>query len=128
MKCQTALKSRSAYMAILMRVTLKSQTTFKIFFFTWRFQCGNFQNYYKTLSHMCKWYILINANLIDAKQMLRYCLLFNNSSRAHAPLVVNFNDSAQLYFTVSIYCLHVKLTAVWNFTLVKLTEVKFAPK
>ena len=34
----------------------------------------------------------------------------------------------QLYFTSGIYSLHGKLTAVWNFTSVKLTEVKFAPK
>ena len=26
----------------------------------------------------------------------------------------NFNDSAQLYFAVGIYCLHGKLTMVWN--------------
>ena len=30
-------------------------------------------------------------------------------------------DSAQLYFTAVFYCLHWKLTAVWNFTSVKLT-------
>ena len=34
----------------------------------------------------------------------------------------------QLYFTAGIYWLHGKLAAVWNFTSVKLTEVKFAPK
>ena len=34
----------------------------------------------------------------------------------------------QLYFAAGIYCLHGKLTAVWNFTSVKLTEVKFGPK
>ena len=50
---------------------------------------------------MYKWYLLINSN---------------------------FNDSAQLYFAAGIYCLHGKFTAVWNFNLVKLTEVKFAPK
>ena len=44
--------------------------------FTWRFHCGNFLNNRKTLLHMCKWYILINANLINAKQMLRYWLFF----------------------------------------------------
>ena len=39
---------------------------------------------------------------------------------------MNFSDgSAQLYFIAGIYCVHGKLTAVW---LVKLTEVKFAPK
>ena len=57
--------------------------------------------------------------------MLRYWLFFNQSTWA---LVSNFNDSAQLYFAAGIYCLHGKLTAVWNFTSVKLTEVKFAPK
>ena len=31
----------------------------------------------------------------------------------------------QLYFAAGIYCLHGKLTAVWNFTSVKLTEVSF---
>ena len=43
---------------------------------TWRFHCSNFRNNSKTPLHMCKWYILINANLINAKQMLRYWLLF----------------------------------------------------
>ena len=52
--------------------------------FTWRFHCGNFPNNSKTLLHMCKWYILINANLINAKHMLRYCLFLNNSSKTHA--------------------------------------------
>ena len=50
------------------------------------------------------------------------CFL-NNSSKAQ-----NFNDSAQVYFAAGIYCLHGKLTAVWNFTSVNLSEVKFAPK
>ena len=62
--------------------------------FTWRFHCGNFPNNSKALLHMCKWYLLINANLINA---------------------------------AGIYCLHGKLTVVWNFTPVNLTEVKFAP-
>ena len=48
--------------------------------FTWqfamRFHCSNFPNNSKTLLHMCKWYLLINANLINAKQMLRYWLFF----------------------------------------------------
>ena len=51
----------------------------------------------------------------------RYCgndCFRNNSS----------NDFAQLYFAAGIYCLHEKLAAVGNFTSVKLTEVKFAPK
>ena len=43
-------------------------------------------------------------------------------------LVINFNDTAQIHFTTAIYCLHENLTAVWNFTLVKLTEVQFAQK
>ena len=88
---------------------------------TWIFHCGNFLNHSKTLLHMCNWYILINVNLIDAKQMLwhweRTCTLF-----------VNFNDSVQLYFSACIYCWHWKVTAVWNFTLVPLTKVKSAPK
>ena len=29
----------------------------------------NFPNNSKALLHMCKWYLLINANLINAKQM-----------------------------------------------------------
>ena len=66
--------------------------------FTWRFHCGNFLNNNKTLLHMCKWYLLINAH-----------------ARA---LVSNFNDSAQLYFAAGIYCLHGKLAAIWNFILV----------
>ena len=36
--------------------------------FTWRFHCGNFPNNSKALLHMCKWYLLINANLINAKK------------------------------------------------------------
>ena len=44
--------------------------------FTWRFHCSSFPNNSKTLLHMCKWYLLINANLINAKQMLRYWLFF----------------------------------------------------
>ena len=48
----------------------------KIVPFTWRFHCGNFPNRSKTLLHMCKWYLLINANLIDTKQMLCYWLFF----------------------------------------------------
>ena len=52
--------------------------------FTWRFHCGNFPNHSKTLLHMCKWYLLINVNLIDAKQMLRYWLFLENRSKAHA--------------------------------------------
>ena len=55
---QTGLKCRSVYMVIYMR-----------------FHCGNFPNYSKTM-HMCKWYLLINANLINVKQMLRYWLFF----------------------------------------------------
>ena len=44
--------------------------------FTWKFYHGNFQNNSKTLLHMCKWYLLINVDLINAKQMLRYWLFF----------------------------------------------------
>ena len=38
------------------------------------------------------------------------------------------NDFVQPYFTAGIYCLHGKLTAVWNVNSVNLTEVKYAPK
>ena len=45
--------------------------------FTWRFHCGNFKNNSKALLHMCKWYFLINVNLIKAKkktwQVLKIC-------------------------------------------------------
>ena len=30
--------------------------------------------------------------------------------------IITFNDSAQLYFTAGFYCLHGKVTAVWDFT------------
>lgn len=40
-------------------------------------------------------------------------------------LDVNFNESKQPYFTAGIYFLYWKLAVVWNFTLVKMTEVKF---
>ena len=40
--------------------------------FTWQFtkwfHCGIFPNNSKTLLHRCKWYLLINANLINAKR------------------------------------------------------------
>ena len=49
---------------------------------------------------------------------------FNDGSSAQA----HFNDSAQLYFTKGICFLHGKLTAVSNFTLVKLTNMKFSQK
>ena len=38
--------------------------------FTWKFHCGNFPNNSKTLLHMCTGYLLINANLINAKKVL----------------------------------------------------------
>ena len=44
--------------------------------FTWRFHCGDFPSNSKALLHMCKWYLLINAKLINAKQMFRYWLFF----------------------------------------------------
>ena len=94
--------------------------------FTWRFHCSNFPNNRKTLLHMCKWYLLINANLINAKHMLRYWLFFKQQQQDTCALVSNFNDSVQLYFAAGIYCLRGKLAAVWNFTFVDLTEVKFA--
>ena len=43
--------------------------------FTWRFHCNNFPNNSKALLHTCI-YLLINANSINAKQMLRYWLFF----------------------------------------------------
>ena len=36
--------------------------------FTWRFHCSNFPNNSKALLHMCKRYLLINVNLINAKK------------------------------------------------------------
>ena len=45
--------------------------------FTWRFHCGNFPNNSKTLLHMCKWYLLINANLINAKTFYQRQLLID---------------------------------------------------
>ena len=51
----------------------------KIVLFPWRFHCSNFPNSKTCVNvnvlHMCKWYLLINANLINAKQMLHYWLL-----------------------------------------------------
>ena len=55
LKSQTALKSRSVYMAISQQAT--------------------FQTIAKLL-YMCKRYLLINTNLIDATQILRYWLFF----------------------------------------------------
>ena len=40
--------------------------------FTWRFHCGNFPNNSKALLHMCKCYLLINANLINAKKCYQW--------------------------------------------------------
>ena len=71
--------------------------------------CCTLANHSKILLHMRKWYLLINASFI-------------------IDLVINFNDSAQRYYITGIYCLHGKLTALWNFTSVKLTEAKFASK
>ena len=45
--------------------------------FTWRFHCGNFPNNSKTLLHMCKWYFLINVNLINAKKCYQWKLLID---------------------------------------------------
>ena len=72
--------------------------------FAWGFYCGNCPNHSKTLMHMCKRYILINANLIDAKKTLWYwfvflfvCLfVFQQQQQGTCALVINFNDSAQL--------------------------------
>ena len=43
--------------------------------FTWKSHCGNFPNNSKTLLHMCEWYLLINANLINAKKCYQWELL-----------------------------------------------------
>ena len=53
--------------------------------FTWRFHCGNFPNNSKTLLHMymSKWYLLINANLMQNRCCAIDCFL-NNSSKTHA--------------------------------------------
>ena len=40
------------------------------------FTVANFPNYNKTLLHLSKPYLLIDANLIDAMQIWRYWLLF----------------------------------------------------
>ena len=82
--------------------------------FKWRFHCGNFPRNNKTLLHMCNRFCAID------------CFL-NNSSKSHAHYL------ATLRFCVTLlhcehYCLHGKVNAVWNFTSVNLTEVKFAPK
>ena len=57
------LKSQiaSIYMAIYMEILLRQLSTFT---------CS------KALMHMYKWYLLIIANLINAKEMLRYWLFF----------------------------------------------------
>ena len=47
--------------------------------FTWRFHCGNFPNNSKALLHMCKWYFLINVNLINAKNCYQWKLLIDAS-------------------------------------------------
>ena len=91
----------------------------KIVPFTRRFHCGNFPNHSNTLLHMCKWYLLINANSINAKQMLCYSLFFKQYEQNTRALVINFNDSVQIYFTAGIYCLHGKLKNYME---------KFAPK
>ena len=36
--------------------------------FKWRFHCGNFPSNGKTLLHLCKWYLLISAKLINTKK------------------------------------------------------------
>ena len=68
---------------------LQSQTTWKIVQFTWHFHaaqtwdlkplskivpCDNFPNHCKILIHMRKLQLLINASLINAKQILRWWL------------------------------------------------------
>ena len=52
---QTALKCHSVHMEIRMEISKQQQDS---------------------ILHMCKWYLLVNANLINAKQMLRYWLFF----------------------------------------------------
>ena len=82
---------------------LKSLSTFLPF--TWRFQCGNFPNHSKTQLHIRRWYLLINANLIDVKQMLRYWLVFKQQQQSRCALACNFNDSAHyLLFTWKTHC------------------------
>ena len=51
------------------------------------------------------------------------CCTCTNKMHMRTSYQINFNNTAQLYFTVGIYCLHGKLTSIWNFT-----TVKFAPK
>ena len=51
--------------------------------FTLRFHCSNFPKNSKTLLHMCKWYLLINANLMQNRCCAIGCFL-NNSSKTHA--------------------------------------------
>ena len=40
--------------------------------FTWRFHCGSFPFKSEALLHMCKWYLLININLISAKKCYQW--------------------------------------------------------
>ena len=61
----------------------------------------NFPNNGKALLHMCKWYLVINANLINVRQMLRYWLFFKQQQQDTCT-VSNFNDSARLYFNAGI--------------------------
>ena len=83
----------SAYEHVYMRSKVNSnrfevsnriEMSFRLHGNLYRFHCGNFPNNSKTLLHMYKSYLLINANLINGKQMLRYWLFLNNSSKAHA--------------------------------------------
>ena len=90
--------------------------------FTWRFHCGNFPNNSKTLLHMCKWYLLINANLIDAKQMLRYWLFFKQQQQDTWALVSNFTAlraftvymENSLRFKLSLRSIWVKWNLHWS--------------
>ena len=94
------------------------KTLWNVALFTWqftlRFHCSNFPSNSKTLLHMCKWYLLVNGNLINAKQMLRYWLFFKQRQQDACALVRNFDNFAQLYITAVIYCFHGKLTVVSN--------------
>ena len=38
--------------------------------FTWRFQSGSFLNNRKALLHLCRWYLLINVNLLNATSVI----------------------------------------------------------
>ena len=59
LKSQTALKCCSIYMAIYTEISLQQLS-----------------KQWKDSFNMCQWYLLINASLINVKQMLHYWLFF----------------------------------------------------